>query len=75
MNRGDVLGTYEWQAIFQTLPVLQKFFGGDPDAGAVRDGDAGRVTGRFDAIIRSRGMLFDEKGGAYSTDSSPFRSP
>jgi benzoyl-CoA reductase/2-hydroxyglutaryl-CoA dehydratase subunit BcrC/BadD/HgdB len=32
MNRKDILNMREWREIFETLPVLQKFFSGDPDA-------------------------------------------
>lgn len=32
MNRQDILNTPEWREIFESLPVLQGFFGGDPDA-------------------------------------------
>ena len=32
MNREDIINTREWRLIFETLPALQKFFAGDPDA-------------------------------------------
>ena len=32
MNREDVINTREWRLIFETLPALQRFFAGDPDA-------------------------------------------
>jgi hypothetical protein len=32
MNRQEVINTPEWRELFRSVPVLQEFFGGDPDA-------------------------------------------
>ena len=32
MNRNDIIQTREWRDIFESLPVLKGFFGGDPDS-------------------------------------------
>lgn len=32
MNRNDLLARREWRELFDSIPVLQRFFAGDPDA-------------------------------------------
>ena len=32
MNRQDVINTREWREMFETIPVMKEFFGGDPDS-------------------------------------------
>ena len=32
MNREAIVNTPEWGELFRSLPVLQRFFAGDPDA-------------------------------------------
>ena len=32
MNRQDIINSVEWRELFETLPVVQGFFGGDPDS-------------------------------------------
>ena len=37
MNRQDILNKREWRELFEALPVIQGFFGGDPDSHGINE--------------------------------------
>jgi benzoyl-CoA reductase subunit B len=44
MKRADMLARREWRDLFETLPVVQKFFAGDPDSHGINALLQGTVT-------------------------------
>ena len=48
MNRQDIINKREWRELFEALPVVQGFFGGDPDSHGINE------------LIRNIGVYMEE---------------
>ena len=59
MNRQDIINKREWRELFEALPVVQGFFGGDPDSHGINE------------LLRNIGVYMEELL-AHADDGKPF---